>query len=180
MHSWATPLGATPARPVAACRAKYGRIRSILRSSLMNRTTGILLSAAKLRTARRNAVPIRSRSPATRSVYPNAGSESSPPNLPPANSAHNRSDRSDPDTHRAPHARRAHRLPSLQPNRRASPPPPRLEAKPHWWKCRDYQRARGGRVHRVVASLGRRVPTVYHGIPERPAWSIRPRPRSCF
>jgi len=61
VHSWATPLGATPARPVAACRAKYGRIRSILRSSLTNRTTGILLSAAKLRTARRNAVPIRSR-----------------------------------------------------------------------------------------------------------------------
>src|SRR6478752_9084995 len=59
-------------------------------------------------------------------------------------------------------------------------PPPRLEAKPHWWKCRDYQRARGSRVHRVVASLGRRVPTVYHGIPERPAWSIRPRPRSRF
>ena len=41
---------------------------------------------------------------------------------------------------------------------RPSPPPPRLEAKPHWWKCRDYRRARGGRVHRVVASLGRRVP----------------------
>src|SRR6478735_2065146 len=30
--------------------------------------------------------------------------------------------------------------------------------------------ARGGRVHRVVASLGRRVPTVHHGIPERQAW----------
>src|SRR6185295_17575712 len=49
-----------PARPVAACRAKYGRIRSILRSSLPNRTTGILLSSAKRPTAARNAVPILS------------------------------------------------------------------------------------------------------------------------
>ena len=41
-----------------ACRARYGRITSILRSSLPNRTTGILLSAAKRCTAVRNAVPI--------------------------------------------------------------------------------------------------------------------------
>jgi len=47
--------------PVAACRATYGGIRSILRSSSMTRATGILLSAAKLRTARRNAAPVRSR-----------------------------------------------------------------------------------------------------------------------
>ena len=57
-NSWATPIAATPARPVAACRARYGRITSILRSSLPNRTTGIWLSSANRSTALRNAVPI--------------------------------------------------------------------------------------------------------------------------
>jgi len=59
-NSWATPIAATPARPVRACAARYGRIRSILRSSLPNRTTGILLSSANRSTALRNAVPILS------------------------------------------------------------------------------------------------------------------------
>jgi hypothetical protein len=60
-NSCATPIAATPDRPVAACRARYGRITSILRSFLPNRTTGIRLSAAKDATALRNAVPIFSR-----------------------------------------------------------------------------------------------------------------------
>ena len=45
------------ARPVSACRAGYGRIISILRSFLPNRTTGIR-SAANDATAGGNAVPI--------------------------------------------------------------------------------------------------------------------------
>jgi len=60
-NSCATPIAATPARSVLACRARYGRIMSILRSFLPNRTTGIWLSSANDRTARRNAVPIFSR-----------------------------------------------------------------------------------------------------------------------
>ena len=59
-NSCAGPIAATPDRPVRACRARYGRITSILRSSLPNRTTGILLSAAKRSTALRKAVPILS------------------------------------------------------------------------------------------------------------------------
>ncbi len=56
-NSWATPIAATPARPVAACRARYGRITSILRSSLPKRTTGISLASAseRHRAAKRGA-----------------------------------------------------------------------------------------------------------------------------
>jgi len=36
----------------------WGRITSILRSSLPNRTTGMPLASAKSRTARRNEAPI--------------------------------------------------------------------------------------------------------------------------
>ena len=43
-----------------ACRTRYGRITSALRSPLPNRTTGILLSVAKRSTAVRNPVPILS------------------------------------------------------------------------------------------------------------------------
>ena len=57
-NSWAIPIAATPGRPLAACAARYGRITSILRSSLPKCTTGMWLSAAKLPTARRNPVPI--------------------------------------------------------------------------------------------------------------------------
>ena len=50
-NSCATPIAATPDRPVPACRARYGRITSILRSFLPNRTTAILLSEPKRSTA---------------------------------------------------------------------------------------------------------------------------------
>ena len=60
-NSCATPIAATPARPVAACRARYGRITSILRSFLPKRTTGMWLASANDATARRNAVPIFSK-----------------------------------------------------------------------------------------------------------------------
>jgi len=56
-NSWATPIAATPARPVLACLARYRRITSILRSSLPKRTTAMSLSSANRSTAPRNAVP---------------------------------------------------------------------------------------------------------------------------
>jgi hypothetical protein len=60
-NSCATPIAATPDRPVAACAARYRRITSILRSSLPKCTTGTCSSAAKTLTEWRNAVPIRSK-----------------------------------------------------------------------------------------------------------------------
>ena len=54
----ATPVAATPDRPVAACAATCRRITSILRSALPNRTTGMCSASANVLTARRNAVPI--------------------------------------------------------------------------------------------------------------------------
>ena len=60
-YSWATPIAATPDRPVAACRSRCGRITSILRSPLPNRTTGIEWSSANCLTFFRNRVPIFSR-----------------------------------------------------------------------------------------------------------------------
>jgi hypothetical protein len=60
-NSCATPIAATPERPVAACTARFGRITSILRSFFSKCTSGITLSAANLRTAARNAVPTFSR-----------------------------------------------------------------------------------------------------------------------
>jgi hypothetical protein len=57
-NSCATPIAATPARPVLACSARYRCITSILRSSLPKRTTGITLATANRSTALRNAVPI--------------------------------------------------------------------------------------------------------------------------
>ena len=60
-NSCATPIAATPERPVAACAATYRRITSILRSSLPKCTTGTCSSSAKALTERRNPVPIRSK-----------------------------------------------------------------------------------------------------------------------
>jgi hypothetical protein len=60
-YSWATPIAATPDRPVLACASRYGRITSILRSALVNRTTGMWSCSAKRATAFRNAVPIFSK-----------------------------------------------------------------------------------------------------------------------
>jgi hypothetical protein len=57
-YSCATPIAATPDRPVAACAARCRRITSILRSSLPNRTTGMCSASANALTARRKAVPI--------------------------------------------------------------------------------------------------------------------------
>ena len=52
--SCATPIAATPDRPVAACRSRYGRITSVLRSSLPNLTQAMSLASAKEATERRN------------------------------------------------------------------------------------------------------------------------------
>ena len=60
-YSCATPIAATPDRPVDSCLARCRRITSILRSVLPNLTTGMCSSPAKRDTDRRNAVPIFSR-----------------------------------------------------------------------------------------------------------------------
>jgi hypothetical protein len=60
-YSCATPIAATPDRPVAACAARCRPITSILRSSFVKRTTGTCSVAANEDTDRRNAVPIFSR-----------------------------------------------------------------------------------------------------------------------
>ena len=60
-NSWATPIAATPDRPDAAARAKYGRITSIFRSPFANRTTGMSLTSANRATSRRNLLPILSK-----------------------------------------------------------------------------------------------------------------------
>ena len=57
-NSCATPIAATPARPVAAWRSRWGCITDSLRSFLPNRTTGMRLTSAKVFTASRNLVPI--------------------------------------------------------------------------------------------------------------------------
>ena len=56
-NSWATPIAATPDRPVAACRARCGCITSSLASSLPNLTHGMSLASAKESTALRNRSP---------------------------------------------------------------------------------------------------------------------------
>lgn len=58
-NSRATPIAATPERPVPACALRYRIITAILRSPLTNRTTGMWFSAASLRTSSRNRSPIR-------------------------------------------------------------------------------------------------------------------------
>ena len=56
-NSWATPIAATPDRPVDACRARCGVITSSLASSLPNLTQGMSLASAKEATALRNRSP---------------------------------------------------------------------------------------------------------------------------
>ena len=57
-NSWATPIAATPDRPVFAWAVRWRRITSIFRSPFLKRTIGMWLSSAKVVTARRNRVPI--------------------------------------------------------------------------------------------------------------------------
>lgn len=60
-RSCATPTATSCERPVAAALASSGRITSIFRSPLANRTTGTPQAAASRRTSSRNRVPIFSR-----------------------------------------------------------------------------------------------------------------------
>ena len=60
-NSWATPIAATPERPRRLRVKEEGRITSILRSALPNRTTGMWSSRANCATAFRNANPIFSK-----------------------------------------------------------------------------------------------------------------------
>jgi hypothetical protein len=56
-YSCATPIAATPDRPVASCRARCGPITASLAWSLPNLTHGISLASAKAATAFRNRSP---------------------------------------------------------------------------------------------------------------------------
>ena len=56
-NSWATPIAATPDRPVDACRARCGCITSSLASSLPNLTHGMSLASEKESTALRKRSP---------------------------------------------------------------------------------------------------------------------------
>jgi len=57
-NSWATPIAATPDRPVAACRIRFGAITSSLAWSFSNLIHRMSLASANDITDRRNRSPI--------------------------------------------------------------------------------------------------------------------------